>query len=122
MASALVVQGDRASWPRPWATFLTQIWQAVTFGWFWNAKTVDDDYDMSPTDTVVFINGDITVTLPSVKLVGPKRITVKIINGGGGTRTVDGNGVNIDGSGSVTSTTQYDAWDFVNDGNQYYIA
>lgn len=104
-----------ASWPRPWATWFTQIWQAISYGWLWPVRTVTGAYTVQLADAVILINGDITVTLPLIKDAGPKRITVKVINAGGGTRTVSGNGANIDGAASVTTTTQYASWDFVPD-------
>jgi hypothetical protein len=121
LASALSVQGLIAIWTKPWGNFFTEVWQSIAYGWFWQTKTVTSNYTVEVTDSVILINGDITVTLPAIKKVGPKKITVKVINAGGGTRTVDGGGVNIDGASSVTSTTQYDAWDFVNDGSNYFI-
>ena len=61
------------------------------------------------------------MTLPAVSVGSEKRITVKVINAGGGTRTVDGNGANIDGSSSWTTTTQYDSIDVVTDGTNWFI-
>jgi hypothetical protein len=117
----LPVMGNRAIWTRHWSTLVTEIWQSLVYGWFHNTVTVTAAYTVKKTDAVILLNGDITVTLPLVRDAGPKRISVKVINAGGGTRTVSGNGVNIDGAASVTSTTQYDSWDFVNDGSNWFI-
>lgn len=120
--SNLPVQGGgNASWTNPWSNFMTQVWQALVYGWLWNTKTVTAAYTVQLTDSVIFINGNVTVTLPLVREVGTKRITVKVINAGVGTRTVSGNGANIDGAATVTTTTQYIAWDFVSDGTNYFI-
>lgn len=122
LQSALPVSGAGATWPKPWGNWLTQIWQALAYGWQWNTVTVTAAYTVQLTDAVVLVNGNVTVTLPPVSEVGPKRITVKVINAGGGTRTVSGNGTNIDGAASVSTTTQYMAWDFINNGSEYFIA
>lgn len=111
----------KQGWPKPWGNWFTQAWQALVYGWLWDTITVTADYDVQLTDSVILVDGDITVTLPSVRKVGSKRITVKVINAGGGTRTVDGNDGNIDGSSTVTTTTQYMTWDFVSDGTNYFI-
>lgn len=115
MSSSLPVVGNNAMWTRPFSTFFTEVWQALNYGWFHHAKTVTTAYTITKTDSLILVNGNITVTLPAIKQAGPKRITVKVINAGGGTRTVSGNGANIDGSGSVSTTTQYTSWDFVPD-------
>lgn len=115
IASALPVNGNLASWTKPWANFLSETWQAVNYFWFSPAKTVTTAYTIKNTDSVILINGDITVTLPAIKQAGPKRITVKMINAGGGTRTISGNGANIDGAATLTSTTQFQSFDLVPD-------
>lgn len=104
-----------ASWPKAWGNWFTQIWQVISYGWLWPTKTVTTAYTVQLTDSVILLNGNITVTLPLIANAGPKRITVKVINAGGGTRTVSGNGANIDGAATVTTTTQYASWDFVPD-------
>ena len=121
MQSSLPIVEDGATWPKPWGNWLTQAWQALFYGWLWNTKTVTTAYTVQLEDAVILLNGDATVMLPSVRKVGTKRITVKVINAGGGTRTVDGNDGNIDGAASVSTTTQYTKWDFVCDGTNYFI-
>lgn len=121
ISAALPVMRNMASWPKVWASFFTEVWQALNYGWHWPVVTVTSAYTVKLTDAVILVNGNITVTLPDVTKVGDKRITVKVINAGGGTRTVDGGGVNIDGAATVSTTTQYTSWDFVNDGANYFI-
>ncbi len=120
-SQGLPVVGAMASWPRVWTGFFTEVWQQLVYGWHWQTVTVTANYTVKIADSVILLNGDVTVTLPDIKKVGPKRITVKVINAGGGTRTVDGGAVNIDGAGSVSTTTQYTSWDFVNDGANYFV-
>jgi hypothetical protein len=104
-----------------WQTWFTNLLSYITFGQFWSVRTVTTDYTCTKYDSVVLLNADATVTLPSVRTGEQKRITVKVTNAGGGTRTVAGNGVNIDGASSVTTTTQYTSWDFVTDGTNWFI-
>ena len=82
--------------------------------------TVTAAYQASDIDSVILINGDITVTLPTASSVPEKVIRCKAINAGGGTRTVSGNGTNIDGAATWTTTTQYVSEDFVSDGTQWW--
>ena len=119
--NALPVEAQGATWTKPWANFFTQIFQGLAYGWQWKSKTVTADYTVAVGDSVILLNADATVFLPTLRDAGPKRITVKVINGGCGTRTVDGNGANIDGASSVTTTSQYMSWDFVNDSTQWYV-
>lgn len=121
MMSSLSVAKNMANWPQSWASFFTEVWQAINMGLFSNVKTVTTSYTVQLTDSVILLNGNITVTLPLARVAGSKRITVKVINAGGGTRTVSGNGNNIDGTATVTTTTQYQSWDFVTDGTNWFV-
>jgi hypothetical protein len=120
LKGGLPVVGTLAQWPQVWGNWITDVWQRIAYGWLWNTRTVTAAYTCVRTDSVILINGNITVTLPLIGQAGPKRITAKVINAGGGTRTVSGNGVNIDGAATWTTTVQYTAVDFVNDGAQWW--
>jgi hypothetical protein len=101
-----------AVWPKPWANWLTAVFSQLAYLLNSPCKTVTANYQATLADSLILINGNITVTLPLAKEAINKRITVKIINAGVGTRTVNGNGTNIDGSATWTSTTQYASADF----------
>lgn len=112
----------REEWGSPgWSSWFTQVMSVLIYGQHWGVKTVAANYTCQKHDSVILLNGDITVTLPAVSVGGSKRITVKVINAGAGTRTVDGGDANIDGSATVTTTTQYTSWDFVTDGTNWFI-
>jgi hypothetical protein len=104
-----------------WTQWFQQIFNIITTRQFWSVRTVTTNYTCQKYDDVILLNADATVTLPAVTTGEEKRITVKVINAGGNTRTVDGNGKNIDGASSVTTTTQYTSWDFVTDGTNWFI-
>lgn len=104
-----------------WQTWFTQLLEYITFGKFWPVRTVTADYTCTKYDQVILLNADATVTLPSVAIGSQKRITVKAINAGGGTRTVSGGTATIDGAATVTTTTRYTSWDFVTDGTNWFI-
>ena len=116
----LPVEGDFAIWPPFWASWFTSVWQQLVYLLNAPVRTVTVAYQATLTDSVILINGDITVTLPTAATAEGKRITCKAINGGGGTRTVSGNGANIDGAASWTTTTQYASQDFVSNGVQWW--
>lgn len=122
IASALRVSEDSAAWTPAWASFFTQVWQQLVYLLNAPVKTVTAAYQVVLTDSVILINGDITVTLPTAAKGKNKIITCKAINAGGGTRTVSGNGSNIDGAGTWTTTTQYTAVRLVSDGTQWWTA
>lgn len=109
-----------ARWTPPWAAWFTQAWQQLAYLLNAPVRTVTAAYQAVLTDSVILINGNITVTLPTAAKAQGKRITVKAINAGGGTRTVSGNGSNIDGAATWTTTTQYVAQDFVSNGTQWW--
>ena len=109
-----------AAWPKPWGNWFSLAWQQLVYLLNAPVKTVTAAYQAVLTDSVILINGDITVTLPTAATATDKRITCKAINAGGGTRTVSGNGANIDGAATWTTTTQYDSADFVSNGVQWY--
>lgn len=104
-----------------WQSWFTQLMGVLLFGRFWGVKTVTANYTVQKHDSVILLNADAIVTLPTVREGDSKRVTVKVINAGGGTRTVDGGAVNIDGAATVTTTTQYTSWDFVTDGSNWFI-
>lgn len=109
-----------AIWPKPWGNWFTQAWQQLVYLLNAPVVTVTAAYQALSTDSVILINGNITVTLPTAAKGAGKRITCKAINAGGGTRTVSGNGANIDGAATWTTTTRYVAADFVSDGVQWW--
>lgn len=121
VSSALVVDGTAARWTPAWASWATQVWQQLVYLLNAPVRTVTAAYQAVLTDSVILINGNITVTLPTAAKAEGKRITVKAINAGGGTRTVNGNGTNIDNAATWTTTTQYVSVDFVSDGTQWWI-
>lgn len=104
-----------------WQTWFTQLLNFISFGRFWTVRTVTGNYTCTKYDAVILLNADATVTLPTPAIGEQKRITVKVINAGTGTRTVSGGSVNIDGAGTVTTTTRYNSWDFVTDGSNWFI-
>lgn len=109
-----------AIWPKPWGNWFTLAWQQLVYLLNAPVVSVTSAYQVVLTDSVILIDGNITVTLPTAAKAEGKRITCKAINGGGGTRTVSGNGSNIDGAATWTTTVQYTAQDFVSNGVQWY--
>lgn len=120
ISAKLPVANNFADWPKPFANWFTQIWRQLVYLLNAPVRTVTTAYQVVLTDSVILINGDITVTLPTAAKAEGKRITCKAINAGAGTRTVSGNGSNIDGAATWTTTTQYVAQDFVSNGVQWY--
>lgn len=100
---------------------MTQIWAQLAYLLNAPVRTETANYQVVLTDSVILMNGNITVTLPTAAKAQGKRITCKAINAGVGTRTVSGNGSNIDGAATWTTTTRYDAVDVISDGSQWWI-
>lgn len=130
ISSSLTVSGEAdprrkvtglAAWPKPWANFFMQAWRQLVYLLNAPVITVTSAYQAVLTDSVILINGNVTVTLPTAAQAKDKRITAKAINAGAGTRTVSGNGSNIDGAATWTTTTQYVSADFVSNGTQWYV-
>lgn len=117
----LDASGKFTTWPRTWSSWLTQIWQQLVYLISAPVTTVTAAYQVLMTDSVILINGNVTVTLPTAAEGNGKRITCKAINAGVGTRTVSGNGSNIDGAATWTTTTQYASVDFISNGTQWWI-
>lgn len=122
LGALLPVREEMAFWPKPWGNFFTQVWQQLVYLLNAPVITVTSAYQAVLTDSVILINGDITVTLPTAATAAGKIITCKAINAGVGTRTVSGNGTNIDGAATWTTTTQYTAQRFVSNGTQWWTA
>lgn len=116
----LTVSNEMALWPGIWSSWFTEVWQQLVYLTGFPVVTITAAYQIKLTDSVVLINGNVTATLPKARDGKNKRITCKAINAGGGTRTVSGNGANIDGAGTWTTTTQYATQDFVSDGDQWW--
>lgn len=121
--SALEVNEEKtlATWGTPWRNWMTQSWRQLAYLLNAPVRTETASYQAVLTDSVILMNGNITVTLPTAANAARKRITCKAINAGGGTRTVSGNGSNIDGAATWTTTTQYVSADFVSNGTQWYV-
>lgn len=120
ITSSLPVGDDVARWTAPWASWFSQAWQQLVYLLNAPVRTVTSAYQVVLTDSVILINGNITVTLPTAAKGKNKIITCKAINAGGGTRTVSGNGSNIDGAATWTTTTQYTAVRLASDGTQWW--
>lgn len=117
----LPITGDMARWTQPWASWFTQVWQQLVYLQLAPVRTVTAAHQAVLTDSVILINGNVTVTLPTAAKAQGKRITCKAINAGVGTRTVSGNGSNIDGAATWTTTVQYESVDFISNGTQWWI-
>lgn len=112
---------DRPLNSTAWIMWFSQLLDVLIFGKFWKVRTVTGDYTVQKFDGVILLNADATVTLPRLEVGAQKRITVKVINAGAGTRTVSGGGATIDGAASVSTTTRWTAWDFVTDSTGWHI-
>lgn len=119
-SSMLPVADDMARWTPLWASWFTQTWQQLVYLLNAPVRTVTAAYQAVLTDSVILINGDITVTLPTAAKGKGKILTCKAINAGAGTRTVSGNGANIDGAATWTTATRYVAQRFASDGTQWW--
>lgn len=120
LSAGLPVANEMTSWPKVWANFLTQVWQQLAYLLNAPVITTTANYQAVLTDSVILINGDVTVTLPTAAKGAGKIITCKAINAGVGTRTVSGNGSNIDGAATWTTTTQYVSQRFASNGTQWW--
>jgi len=109
-----------ARWTQPWNNWFTAVWQQLVYLLNAPVRTVTTAYQALLTDSVILINGNVTVTLPTARSAAGKRITCKAINAGAGTRTVSGNGANIDGAATWTTATQYVSVDLVSNGVQWW--
>lgn len=119
-SSSLPVDNDVARWTPPWASWMTQVWTQLVYLLNAPVVTVTAAYQALLTDSVILINGNVTVTLPTAAKAAGKLITCKAINAGVGTRTVSGNGSNIDGAATWTTTTQYAAVRLASNGVQWW--
>ena len=117
----LPVDGKSAGWPRVWATWFTEVWRQLTYNLHFPIRTITAAYTVTLSDAVILINGDLTVTLPAPGTCLDKKFTFKVINSGTGNRVIDGDGANIDGSGTKTVTTQYTSFDLVTDGTNWFV-
>ena len=120
LASALPAGKEMATWTQPWGNWFTAVWSQLVYLLNAPVKTITENSTAVLTDSVILINGNVTLTLPTAAKAKNKRITAKAINAGVGTRTVSGNGSNIDGAATWTTTVQYASVDFVSNGVQWW--
>jgi hypothetical protein len=106
---------------KEWAQWIAAIASSVFFATFWSVRTVAEAYTVQKADAVILVNADVTITLPPQFPGWKKRITVKKINATAGAVTVDGDGFNIDGAATWSTSTQYESADFVGNGTQAFI-
>lgn len=118
-ATTLVVRFLRTT--REWANWALNVGSAIAFGTFWTVRTETAAYTVQKGDSVILVNANVTITLPPEFPSWRKRITVKKINAGGAAVTVDGDGFNIDGAATWSTSTQYESADFVGNGAEAFI-
>jgi hypothetical protein len=106
---------------REWAQWVANVGSAIAFGTFWAARTESAAYTVQKADSVILVNANVTITLPPAFPSWRKRITIKKINGSGGAVTVDGDGFNIDGAATWSTSTQYESADIVGDGTNAFL-
>lgn len=113
---------------REWTNWATNIARTLGFRRLWTVRTItsaDSPYTVQEADSVVLANatgGSITVVLPAADSMFEKRITVKKIDSSANSVTVDPAGAaTIDGAATVSTTAQWEAWDFVTNNSNWFI-
>ena len=88
-----------------------------------NSYSSDHNASVSSDDVLVVnaTSGNVTITLPAVGTANGKKFNIKKIDASGFSVIIDGNGALIDGSGSISTTTQYESFTVVCDGTQWWI-
>jgi hypothetical protein len=90
---------------------------------FSQVATETADYTMQNTDEIVLMDassGNTTVTLPASPIQG-KRITVKKIDAGLNTVTIDGNGNTLDGNPNKVISVPFQFYEFVFNGSGWFL-
>lgn len=121
IASNLPAGKFMAMWTTPWANWFSAVWQQLAYLLSSPVKTVTAAYQITLTDSVILINGDVTVTLPTAAKGKDKRIICKAINAGVGNRTIASAGGTIDGAATKVIAVQYTAVDLVSNGTNWFI-
>lgn len=88
----------------------------------WNSIVVTSDYTASASDFILAdaSAGNITITLPAP--VDGAKVAVKKIDSSANTIIINPHGTEtIDGSTSLTLSTQYESYYLCSDGNNWYI-
>ena len=94
----------------------------------WNANVVvlakTAAYTMRSSDDMVLVDatgGAVTIKLPPPASGTKRKYSVKKTDASANGVTLDGNGGNIDGAATVSTTTQYAGWTVLGDGTNYWI-
>lgn len=90
-----------------------------------NVLAINSDQTLDETHYIVIADttgGPITVTLPPAPTVPGRDYRIKNIGSGGNTLTIDAaSGETIENTATKTSTTQYESFDCVSDGSEWWI-
>ena len=87
----------------------------------WTVKKVTSDYTANSNEFLLVdaSNGSVTITLPSPS--ANARVAVKKIDNTSNEVVVDAGTSKIDGTSTFTLRTQYEAYEFYCDGNEWFI-
>ena len=87
----------------------------------WTVKRVTSDYTANSNEFLLVdaSNGSVTITLPSPS--ANARVAVKKIDNTSNEVVVDAGTSKIDGASTFTLRTQYEAYEFYCDGNEWFV-
>jgi hypothetical protein len=111
--------GEHVSW-RAW---FNQLFLITSRGWV-PVRSVSASATVSVTDNIVLVDataGAVTLTLPGADKLQNKVVRFVKIDASANAMTIDGDGQNISGAGTQSTTTQYDRFTITGYGSLYYL-
>jgi hypothetical protein len=106
-----------------WRAWFSKLFLIISRGWV-PARRVTASATVQVTDHIILVDataGAVTLTLPGADKIQNKVLRFVKIDSSVNAMTIDGDGQNISGSGTQSTTTQYARFTLTGYGSLYYL-
>jgi hypothetical protein len=106
-----------------WRAWFSQLFLIISRGWV-PARTVTASATVQVTDNIILVDataGAVTLTLPGADKIQNKVLRFVKIDASANDMIIDGDGQNISGTGTKSTTTQYATFTITGFGSLYYV-
>jgi hypothetical protein len=106
-----------------WREWFNKLFLTISRGWV-PSRVVTSSQTVQVTDHIILVNasgGAVTLTLPGADKIQNKILRFVKIDSSVNAMVISGNGQNISGTGTKSTTTQYAAYTITGYGSLYYV-
>lgn len=106
-----------------WRSWFNQLFLIISRGWV-PVRSLTASATVQVTDHIILVDataGDVTLTLPGADKMQNKVVRFVKIDASANAMTIDGDGQNISGAATQSTTTQYARFTITGYGSLYYL-